>query len=382
MAGYFVIALAALAILAPAASTAPQVESFAPLQLDRLNDTVTISPVLNGYEFTEHTILVSIGNPPQVLNMKLSTTHADFRVYSDAMPKYLVSHHKLYNPDDSKSAEWIEGAYWNDSKRGGPVYRDSVEVGQLITPHQVVQTVREIVLTEKSLRPDREGHEGELGLAFGSRNLVEPVKQKTWLENMTGDLEAPTFTVELYHERPGRFTFGAMKTPSYINGITYTAVDNEAGLWGFTTTGWAIGDGIVYRNEDIPAIIALGSPFTMMPEGIVRRYWENVDGAKRVGPDKHHFPLDTDVWIYPCNSELPDFFYGVEDIKIHVPNYLIGMKFKRDHTTECVGALQSHRDDKTVVLGDSFLKPAFVVFDAANPPRIGFAPKDAVNRAT
>ena len=141
-------------------------------------------------------------------------------------------------------------------------------------------------------------------------------------------------------------------------------MDNSQGFWGFTASGFAVGDAEI-NNQEITAIADTGTSLMALPDSVVSAYWDSVDGAK----------LDEQQggYTFPCRTTLPDFSLQIEGYTAVVPG--IYLNYAPISRTTCFGGLQSDGDIGISILGDVFLKSQFVVF-SNDGPQLGFAAKN------
>lgn len=108
-----------------------------------------------------------------------------------------------------------------------------------------------------------------------------------------------------------------------------------------------------------------GTTLLLLPEKIVASYYAKVAGAA--------FSPESDGYIFPCTSKLPDFSFGVGQGMITIPGAYLAVEPSLDDST-CYGGIQRDTEIGFPIFGDMALKCAFVVFDYGNS-RLGFAKK-------
>ncbi|KAK4129843.1 Asp-domain-containing protein [Parathielavia appendiculata] len=316
----------------------------------------------------EYLTPVSIGTPPQVLNLDFDTGSSDFWVFSSETSKSDVNGQTVYDPDKSSTAKEMEGYSWqisygDGSYSSGDVYTDTVTVGGLTVPSQAVEVARRV---SDAFTADT-NNDGLLGLASSAINTVDPVAQKTFFDNVKSDLDAPVFTADLKAGTPGYYNFGFIDPNAYTGNITYTPVDDSQGFWAWTPSGYAIGSG-QFKNTSSLSIADTGASLLLLPSSVAKAYYARVAGG--------HYDSTAGGYTLPCNGSAPDFSFGVADAgaRITVPGKYIAYAPTTSSGTICFGGIQSDEGIGFSIYGDVALKAAFVVFDAGNQ-QLGWAAK-------
>ena len=143
---------------------------------------------------------VTIGTPPQLLNLDFDTGSSDLWVFSSHLPSNMVRGQALYAPPKSSTSKLLANHTWSitygdGSRSSGNVYTDNFTVGGLEVTNQAVECA-----TAVSAQFVQEQHmDGLLGLGFGNLNTVAPKKQMTFFDNIKSKLDSPVFAVDFKH---------------------------------------------------------------------------------------------------------------------------------------------------------------------------------------
>ncbi|KAL2265122.1 hypothetical protein VTJ83DRAFT_6222 [Remersonia thermophila] len=310
---------------------------------------------------------VTIGTPPQTLYLDFDTGSSDLWVFSSHTPESQVRGQRIYSPEKSSTAKLLAGHTWSilygdGSGSLGNVYTDNFTVGGVTVTSQAVQTAQQV---SYSFTSQSEIH-GLVGLGFSTLNTVFPNGQLTFFDNAKSTLDSPVFTADLKWKKEGTYDFGFIDETKYTGEITYLPVQTDPGYWTFTSSGYAVGDG-AFHPASIVGIADTGTSLTYLPAEVVTSYWGQVDGA-----------VDSDYYggyVFPCSSKLPSFTFGVGPANITIPASYINYAQITEGSPVCFGGLQSSSWLGVNIWGDVALKAAFVVFNGANPPTIGWAKK-------
>jgi aspergillopepsin I len=161
----------------------------------------------------------------------------------------------------------------------------------------------------------------------------------------------------------GNYNFGFIDDTEHKGPIIYTPVDSSRGYWGFTSTGYSVGnDNFVYTNTD--SIADTGTSLILLPNSTVQDYWSHVRSS--------YYDSNIAAIAFDCSESLPDFTFGVGDSSITVPGPLISYGYADDQGQNCFGGIQAISG--LTLFGDVAMKAALVVFDDGNK-RVGWAQK-------
>ncbi|KAK3393915.1 aspartic peptidase domain-containing protein [Podospora didyma] len=318
----------------------------------------------------EYLTSVSIGTPPQVLNMNFDTGSSDLWVFSTELPADEVNGQTLYDPSKSSTAQKLQGETWSitygdGSTCGGDVYTDQVTVGSLTVKTQAVECADHV---SKEFTEDTQ-NSGLFGLGFDNINTVMPDRQNTFFTNAKSGLDQPLFTADLKAGAPGTYSFGFIDKNAYVGKITYLPVDTSQGFWEFTSPGYLIASGKVQRVA-LQGIADTGTTLLLLPDQVVSDYYSSVSGAQ--------YESSQAGYTFPCSqsSSLPDFTFVLNSSSaITVPGKYMTYAPTDSSGQTCFGSMQRNTGVGFSIFGDIAIKSAFVVFDGGNT-RIGWAAKE------
>lgn len=79
-------------------------------------------------------------------------------------------------------------------------------------------------------------------------------------------------------------------------------------------------------------------------------------------------------YVFPCDTDLPDFSFGVGKAMVTVPGSYINYAPVDSANSSCYGGIQDDSGIGFAIFGDVALKASFVVFDGENE-QLGWASK-------
>ncbi|KAJ5972018.1 uncharacterized protein N7479_001936 [Penicillium vulpinum] len=319
---------------------------------------------------------VSIGTPAQKLTLDFDTGSADLWVWSTELPSKTLSENKDHTVfDPTKSSTFMEknGSTWqikygDGSSASGTVGNDNVNIGGLVVKGQAIE-VADILSAQFA----QGAGDGLLGLAFGNINTVKPQAVSTPVENMISQSDIPK-SAEIFTAKLGSwrdtdeldkgesfYTFGYIDQDTVKAAeaeIYYTPVDNSQGFWMFDSASATVNGNLVSRTGN-KAIADTGTTLALVDDATCQAIYDAIPGAE--------YDDDNQGWIYPSETpvdKLPVISFAVGGKQFVVQKEDLG--FAEAKSGYVYGGIQSRGTMDMDILGDTFLKAIYAVFDVGN----------------
>jgi len=336
---------------------------------------------------SEYLAPVSIGTPAQTLNLDFDTGSADLWVWSTELSSSVRSQgssHTIFDPSKSSTFKTSKGSSWkisygDGSSASGTVGTDNVTLGGLTIKNQAVELANTL-----STEFQQGAGDGLLGLAWGSINTVKPKAVATPVQNMITESEIPKnaelFTAKLGSWRDTKdpdkgesfYTFGYIDQDT-VNGqeISYTPVDNSQGFWQFESTSASINGKTITRSGNT-AIADTGTTLALVDDSTVEAIYNAIPGSTYDNTQQGYtFPSSTTA------DQLPVVTFAVGGKQFTVQKE--DLSFADAGNGMVYGGIQSRGDMTFDILGDTFLKSIYAIFDQGNT-RFGAVPRIEPNQ--
>ncbi|ESZ96019.1 aspartic proteinase precursor [Sclerotinia borealis F-4128] len=323
---------------------------------------------------SEYLCPVQIGTPAQTLMLDFDTGSSDLWVWSTELPRSTTSKatgHTIFNPTKSstfkasKTSKW-QISYGDSSSASGTVGTDTVTLGGLAIKNQAVE-----LATKLSTQFAEGAGDGLLGLAWGSINTVTPTPVATPVMNMITQEDIPSdakiFTVNLGSWRDAAdpdqgasfYTFGYIDTDVVGNQeIYYTLIDNSQGFWMFDSASATVNGNTVAQTGN-QAIADTGTTLALVSDETCKAIYDAIPGST--------YDSEQQGYTFPSNTsadDLPIVTFAVGDKQFAVQKEDLG--FADAGNGMVYGGIQSRGSMTFDILGDTFLKGIYAIFDQGN----------------
>ncbi|ORX57532.1 Asp-domain-containing protein [Hesseltinella vesiculosa] len=331
------------------------------------NTTGGVVIVKNQQQDSAYYGTVQLGTPPQNLTVDFDTGSSDFWVAStdcktckDGRPIYDPTKSSTYQKDGRK---WTITYEDNSSSSGYTGYDTLTLAGKKIN-HQLVELATQVSSQFQKLNT----LSGLLGLAFDTIATVKGTV--TPMDNLIQQklITHPVFGVYLgKNGKNGEYIFGGYDQAHIKGNLTTVPVDTTHGVWEINVSSLSAGSKPV-TSTPFNAILDTGTSILVATNTI----------ATEIG-NAYSAKLDSQSGLYTvsCNaaSSLPALTFKIGSGTFEVPSdSLIFYQDKASNT--CYLALQNAGSDNQlpfVILGDTFLKNNYVIFDAGATPKVQIA---------
>ena len=283
------------------------------------------------------------------------------------------SQHESFDPSKSSTFKRSQGSTWqirygDNSSASGIVGTDNVDVGGVVVEEQAIELADQL-----SQQFEESAGDGLLGLAYGKINTVKPEPVATPVENMIQQSDIPAanelFTAYLgsYKDADeadrGRsfYTFGfidqetlAAQDASAAD-IHYTPVDSSDGFWSVKSTALAV-NGTSTALDGNTAIMDTGTTLALVSDKACEAIYDAIPGAK--------YDSTNQGYVFPKSvtaADLPVVEFDVGGKLFPVQKEDIA--FADAGGDMVYGGVQSRGDLGFDILGDTFLKGIYAVFD-------------------
>jgi hypothetical protein len=315
---------------------------------------------------------ISIGSPPQPFDVVFDTGSADMWVFSKAASQKLP-YLKYFDSTGSQSYQkLVDSSFaveYGLGKVSGFVSQDLVQIGGM---NFTTQQFGEVIAWTKNFENSEEPMDGIVGLAFKEAAFY---KTNTLIENLYRSkiIESRIFSFvldkSLYGDR-SMLIIGSPDKNLYDGEIHYTnVVKNNQGMWfipledievAYSSTNYCQKQGCV-------ALIDTGSSFIGIPKNLFDNFVQRITASR------------SDCQIK--NSELEcssSSLQGLPDLSFKFNGVYFTLKPADYMISNHVGVMSIDVHDNLFIIGDTFIKTYYTVFDQENR-KVGFAKaKDSV----
>jgi len=313
--------------------------------------------------------LVKIGTPAQEFEMYFDTGSTDMTVSDSTCTDGNCGEKARYSFDNSSTASDTgltrTSSFADGTTSSGYVYEDVVRSGNLEVAGQTFLSATSLSSTVAGLDSD-----GIIGLGYTplSATGTTSFPFTLYAKGLANSIQLRlSNTAGL-----SKIIFGKGVWASNYKGSMYwyavsAAVGEKAlSYWQVSKSSANVNGKRVTTGTGVRFIVDSGTTYIVAPTSGARKFYALVPGAKK---------YDANHWSFPCASAPTvslSFGLTTKKLSIRAENFNLG--YTPEDKTRCIGAViaQDLGLGSSWVIGDSFLKSWYSVFDLENN-RIGFA---------
>ncbi|KAJ1979702.1 hypothetical protein H4R33_005657 [Dimargaris cristalligena] len=319
---------------------------------------------------TEYYGIISLGTPGQSFRVNFDTGSSDLWLPGLDCPSPACVSHRTFQPARSSTFQ-TDGrefsiGYGDGTHAEGVLVSDTLTIGGIRVANQTFA-----MATAESEELERNEYDGMFGLAFAELSSVEGLR--TPLDNMKdqGVLDRGVVAFHLSRKQiadgsGGHVDFGYIDPTMYTGELLYIPL-SRAYYWEVEVQAIHVGDRDI--GVEGQAMIDTGTTLLVVPPYVADLIHQQLDQAwKNLGNGDGN-------WLVPCSlADRPgtlDFQMAGQRFPIPFAN-LIYAPFEED-PDYCYSAITEGTDEGLWIIGDSFIKNYYTVFDFDNLA-VGFAP--------
>lgn len=327
-------------------------------------------------EETLYFINATLGTPAQSLRLHIDTGSSDLWVNTPSSSycsssKTPCAFAGTYSANSSSTysyvGSWFNISYVDGSGASGDYVEDTIHVGGTsLTDFQfgigyksssgqgilgIGYTANEVQVGRAGLSPYE-----NLPAKMASAGKINSNAYSLWLN----DLDANT----------GSILFGGVDTDQFEGKLATLPIQPEGSMYAeflITLTSLHMGDDAVATNQALPVLLDSGSSLTYLPDAMVQTIYEKVsaqydssEGAAYVPCSKANSNI-----TFKFNFTEPVISVDMNELVLDLVTGSGGRPTFSDGTAACLFGI-APSGTSTNVLGDTFLRSAYVVYDLAN----------------
>ncbi|GFF50180.1 probable aspartic-type endopeptidase opsB [Aspergillus udagawae] len=326
--------------------------------------------LLNEDAMTLYTVNVTVSSSEQENAVVLDTGSSDtwFNIPSSSFCQNMANdceRYGVYDNSSSRTYTFLNHEFnitYNDgTKATGDYVKDAIQFGG------VMLSQFQFGVAEEST-----SNRGTLGLAFPAIEATR-TEYSNFPQTLVqaGHIKSATYSLwmEDVTSHSGTILFGGVNTAKYLGQLQTIPLQPAGGVYTFLRvilTGIALRQGTSnatkYPDTEFPLLVTIdsGASVTYLPESLTTKIYSGLGVTRNA---------EYDVPVLPCSMKDKDItmtfdFSGIRiDVNIH-ELVLSGVDMEGD-TVMCVFGIYTTTSG-IPVLGDTFLRSTYVVFDLAN----------------
>ncbi|KAI0118828.1 aspartic-type endopeptidase [Nemania sp. FL0031] len=347
-----------------------------PVQRDRLRRRASTVEASLDNEETLYFVNATIGTPAQSLRLHLDTGSSDLWVNTPSSALCTQTGEPCafagsYTANDSSTYEyvgsWFNISYVDGSGASGDYVTDTITIGDSTLDKLQFGIGYSSTSSQGILGigyPANEVQVGRAGLdpydnlpaAMVSAGAISRNAYSLWLN----DLDANT----------GSILFGGVDTEQYTGTLQTLPIQANGGTYAeflITLTSLKLGSVTIADDQALAVLLDSGSSLTYLPDDMVEAIYNQVEAQYDSSSGAAYVPCSIE-----SNTTTLDFTFSSPTISVAMDELVLDLvsssgrrpKFS-DGEDACLFGI-APAGSSTIVLGDTFLRSAYVVYDIAN----------------
>lgn len=347
-----------------------------PLSRDRLRRrTETLQATLDN-EATLYFVNASLGTPAQDVRLHLDTGSSDLWVNTpdSAICKAkgdLCDTSGTYSANSSSTYSYLSSdfniSYVDGSGASGDYVTDTFSVGGT--------TLKQL---QFGIGYDSTSEEGILGIGYTVNEVQVGRAGKAAYNNLPAQLvvdgliqsNAYSLWLNDLDASTGSILFGGVDTDQYTGSLETLPIQKEQGVFAeflVTLTEVTLGGTVMATNQALAVLLDSGTSLTYLPDALTEAIYEQVNAQYDANEGAAYVPCSM-----ASNTSTLDFTFSKPVISVSMDELVIPVTTSNgreltfsDGTAACLFGI-APAGSSTAVMGDTFLRSAYLVYDLAN----------------
>ncbi|KAI0131739.1 acid protease [Hypoxylon sp. NC0597] len=346
-----------------------------PIKRDRLRRRDTVRAELDNEE-TLYFVNGTLGTPAQSVRMHLDTGSSDLWVNTPSSTLCSQVNRPCafagtYNANSSSTynyvGSWFNISYVDGSGATGDYVTDTITIGGT--------TLEDF---QFGVGYSSTSEQGILGIGYPINEVQVGRAGKDAYENLpmklksTGQIQRNAYSLWLndLDANRGSILFGGVDTAQYTGSLQTLPIQSNNGVFSefmITLTSLSVGNTTIADNQALAVLLDSGSSLTYLPDDMVESIYEAVDAQ---------YDSSAGAAYVPCSlaneAETLDFVFSEPKISVEMNELVLDLVTSSGQrptfsngVTACLFGI-SPAGSGTNVLGDTFLRSAYVVYDIDN----------------
>ncbi|KAI1467019.1 acid protease [Daldinia caldariorum] len=347
-----------------------------PLRRDRLRRRDGTFRATLDNEETLYFVNGTLGTPPQSIRMHLDTGSSDLWVNTDSSSfcsqrSEPCSFAGTYNANSSSTYEyvgsWFNISYVDGSGASGDYVTDTIRIGDLA-----------LEKFQFGIGYSSSSEQGILGIGYATNEVQVGRAGKDPYENLpmkmvsAGQIQRNAYSLWLndLDANKGSILFGGVDTAQYTGSLQTLPIQSNGRTFSeflITLTSLSVGGNTVADNQALAVLLDSGSSLTYLPDDMVSGIYDAVNAQYDSSQGAAYVPCSLEN-----ESDTIDFVFSGPKISVAMDELVLDLVTTTGERPTFSNGVEAclfgiaPAGSGTNVLGDTFLRSAYVVYDLEN----------------